>query len=372
MPVNVDLNKEETLLYPLFEYLRRRNFALGISEYLLAIKTLRSGFGLESPGQMKQLLRLLWAKSEEEQAHFDEAYAMFIEPRMQIATGDYETETQDKTIPPPEQPDRGYKTPGPMPRDKKEEIETKEEVIKKSAVHASPVVVESTDFLKAGYFPKSRTYFFSPHIPFKPRDMAVIWRQLRGLKIVKHSRELDVPGTVKKICRTGVFIGAAFKPVTRNRLHFTLLLDRQGSMVPFSLIVDALEKSVEYSGRDHLVNKYYFHDVPGNRLFKKPGLTGRIELDDIPGLDETGHALLIVSDGGAARGYYDSRRVDKTKEFIRRLNERHVPHAWLNPLPSSRWKGTTAGDISGFVPMFPVDREGLSHAVMVLQGKCSV
>ena len=42
--------------------------------------------------------------------------------------------------------------------------------------------------------------------------------------------------------------------------------------------------------------------------------------------------------------------------------------AWLNPMPRDRWSGTSARIVAGLVPMFPLEPEGLGHAVDVLRG----
>lgn len=79
-------------------------------------------------------------------------------------------------------------------------------------------------------------------------------------------------------------------------------------------------------------------------------------------------SVLIFSDGGAARGCYNSDRLELTEEFLKQFKQRVRYMAWLNPVPKSRWEGTTAGEISRSIPMFECDRIGLQNAIKVLRG----
>ena len=79
--------------------------------------------------------------------------------------------------------------------------------------------------------------------------------------------------------------------------------------------------------------------------------------------------MFIFSDAGAARGGYSEERYELTKEFLAQLKQRLRYIAWLNPMPRSRWLGTTAGEIARLVPMFEVSRLGLQDAIGVLRGR---
>jgi uncharacterized protein with von Willebrand factor type A (vWA) domain len=81
-----------------------------------------------------------------------------------------------------------------------------------------------------------------------------------------------------------------------------------------------------------------------------------------------GNSVLIVSDAGAAYGFYDQERREATKTFLNALRSYTYLYAWLNPLPESRWTATTAEDIKKIVPMFPFNREGLHDTVNILRG----
>jgi hypothetical protein len=72
---------------------------------------------------------------------------------------------------------------------------------------------------------------------------------------------------------------------------------------------------------------------------------------------------LTLSDGGAARGGLNPERTLRTRQFFDRLEPCVRRLAWLNPLPPERWLGTSAEEISEFVEMFPLDRDGVKAAL---------
>lgn len=113
---------------------------------------------------------------------------------------------------------------------------------------------------------------------------------------------------------------------------------------------------------------YYFHNCPEGFFYQSPHLTNPLPLETVLDEETKGNSVLILSDAGAARGYYNSRRVENTKSFLQTLNTYTYLYAWLNPMPQNRWVVTSAEDIAGIVPMFPLEREGLNDAVNILRG----
>ena len=79
--------------------------------------------------------------------------------------------------------------------------------------------------------------------------------------------------------------------------------------------------------------------------------------------------MVILSDGGAARGRYDLLRLLDTVAFLKGAQEWSYRLVWLNPLPPTAWTGSTAAEIARHIPMFPMDRDGMYRAVNVLRGQ---
>lgn len=139
-------------------------------------------------------------------------------------------------------------------------------------------------------------------------------------------------------------------------------------MTPFKMLVEALVESVT---RNNLAGKtvlYYFHDCPGHTLYQDNLLGQPITLEQVLTRHAHNNHVLIVSDAGAARAHYDEERVHNTRRFLETLRRYTYLYAWINPVPFSRWRFTTAEDIEALVPMFPLDREGLDDAIQILRG----
>ncbi len=79
--------------------------------------------------------------------------------------------------------------------------------------------------------------------------------------------------------------------------------------------------------------------------------------------------MLIVSDGGAARGYRRLERIQATTEFLLDIGQKTNHIAWLNPMPQNRWNRTSAQLIAYRVPMYPMNNQGLSNAIDTIMGK---
>src|SRR5947209_17877253 len=60
-------SKKVVFLWTLFQQLRRRQFMVGLDDYLSLQQALRLGFGLSSRKTLRELCCALWAKSRREQ-----------------------------------------------------------------------------------------------------------------------------------------------------------------------------------------------------------------------------------------------------------------------------------------------------------------
>ncbi len=363
------MSNYDSLLYPVFDYLRRHGVPLGVSEYLLVGKTLREGVGLEDADQLRRLCRLLWAKSQEDQELFDVAFAEFVEPRLQPAV-----EFEPPETPPDETP--SYTPPireGAEPSPREDEFESEPERETPLEEQEEPVTFHSvplghSSMVQPFVMDQPVKYHLTPHLPLGRREMAGAWRHLRRLQRTGPAEELDVERTIEHLCQAGFFLGPALRPRRRNQAGLVLLIDQNGSMAPFSLLIEALVESILRGGLLGRVSLFYFHDCPEGVLYKRSGLSSALSLEEILTNQVKNNSVLIISDAGAARGDYDQQRVEDTHTFLKTLDTYTYLYAWLNPMPVVRWTTTTAEDITNLAPMFPLDREGLNDAINILRG----
>lgn len=358
------MNDLDSLLYPLFDYLRRAAVPIGVGDYLLAIKTLRAGQGIESLARICFTCKLLWAKSPEDQELIDQAFTRLVAPHFQ----------RDKSTPPlqptadlPQRPQFDDKVDDATSKnrstiDRKTDTATKQ-TLQEGQVPLNSGGPASTD----NEMPKAQgNYQLIPRLPITKREMTGIWRHLRQMGRSGPPSELDVEGTITALCRDGFLRQSLLRSRRQNQSRLLLLVDRQGSMAPFTPLVDVLVESIHQSGLANRVKVYYFHNCPDAYVAAHPGLIQYQSIETVMTMHNG--SVLIISDAGAARGAYRHARAEQTQSFLSTLRHYTYLIAWINPLPSGRWRNSTASHIAELVPMFPLNRNGLIDAVALLRG----
>jgi uncharacterized protein with von Willebrand factor type A (vWA) domain len=218
--------------------------------------------------------------------------------------------------------------------------------------------------------PESRFILIGEYFPVTVRQMKQIWRYFRRPVREGSKTELDVKATVHQIGRQGLLLKPVLMPRRVNKAELLLLMDQDGSMVPFGALSRRLAETALRGGLLGKAGIYYFHNCPVEYLYHDPNLLEAELIGDVVSnvcTDRT--AVLIFSDAGAARGGYSQERYELTKKFLAQLQQQMRYVAWLNPMPRSRWAGSTATDITRLVPMFEFSRRGLQDAIGVLRGR---
>jgi len=388
---------QEFFVWTLFQQLRRRDFALGPAEYWLLRKTLRAGFGWSSRKELREVCAALWAKSPEERA----VVAALFDQHM---AADWTLE-QARDIPEPK-----GSVAGAGGRAGESQPVAPEGIEAVSLTGQRPeaeiAVVPATTStgrlppLGLGEMPSMpHKYIFLPQFPVSFRSVAQTWRRLRSPVREGPATELDVEATVQKRSRTGVVSAPVLRARRRNRAQLLLLVDRQGSMAPFHAYVDQVCQTISQAGRLRQVAMFYFHDTPlegadpailerltgglfssldsvlaeipeltVGDLFVDKKLTDPIPARSVLSDHARGAAVVIIGDAGAARGKYEMLRLLDTVAFLKGLKGFTHRTVWLNPLPSVAWAKSSAAQIARYLPMFPMDNEGMHRAVNVLRG----
>ena len=218
-------------------------------------------------------------------------------------------------------------------------------------------------------FRRPRYSLLTEYFPVTKREMKQTWRYRRRPVREGAPLELDVEATVEKMGRAGILLEPVLVPRRVNRTDLVLLIDTEGSMVPFHGLSRQLVETAQRGGRLRQTRVYYFHDYPDKYLYRHPALLKAQPISEV--FEEIGEraVVLTIGDGGAARGYFDEDRVDYTEKFIEQLQQSVRYFAWLNPMPSDDWQDNTAGEIARFVPMFEMSREGMNGAINALRGR---
>ncbi|MBX9257271.1 hypothetical protein H1Q63_25675 [Desmonostoc muscorum CCALA 125] len=216
----------------------------------------------------------------------------------------------------------------------------------------------------------SRLILNSEYLPVTERQMKQIWRYLRQPVREGRKIELDVAATINQIGSQGLLLEPVFIPCRVNKSELLLLIDQDGSMVPFHSLSRRLAETALRGGRLGKSGIYYFHNCPIKYLYHDPyHQQAELVNNIVTHVCSNRTAVLIFSDAGAVRGRYSEERYKLTQQFIAQMKQRVRYIAWLNPMPKKRWLGTTAAEIADLVPMFEVNRQGLQDAIAVLRGR---
>lgn len=199
--------------------------------------------------------------------------------------------------------------------------------------------------------------------------MVYSWRYLQRGIPDGPADVLDVAATVDRAARDGFFFGPVYRRHERNHAHLLLLVDQGGSMTPFHMFTRELIETARDESTIEQIDCLYFQNVPAGTLARDPYLTEPVALEQALEPYSGDTSVLIVSDAGAARKRRVPERARATAEFLYHLKQHTNLVAWLNPMPKTRWAGTTARIIAYMVPMFQMDADGLSSAIDALRGQ---
>ncbi|WP_414756567.1 VWA domain-containing protein [Anabaena sp. CCY 9910] len=372
---------EELPLLDIFNSLRQRHgLPLGVEEYLVVVHSFRAGVGVNSRQELEQLCCMLWAKSEEEnrliQRLFGEMWKQIeLHPVNSPESLNEPTSSKDTSILISESFTPENDESNSIETATSKEFPLDDEVI--SNLEATPTItpepvqaVQAVRSIRRDRERKRPRYLLlTEYFPVTKRQMKQCWRYLRRPVRQGLPTELDVEATVAKIGHEGILLQPVMMPPRKNRTDLVLLIDQEGSMVPFHDLSRQLVETAQRGGRLRTTNVFYFHDYPDEYLYRHPAMLEAKAISEV--LAEIGEraAVLIISDAGAARGNFDAERVNNTKVWIEQLQQSVRYFAWLNPIPSECWRQTTAEEIARFVPMFEMSPQGMNAAISVLRGR---
>jgi uncharacterized protein with von Willebrand factor type A (vWA) domain len=349
--------------YPLEEVflaMRRRGAPLGWRDYQDALTAMAGGFGGGRREDLLRVLQVLWARTDGERRMVEQVLALVAPP----AADEIAKYTR---------PAESEQTPGGR---------TGEQPAISSGAATQPVGGERPVTLEFGetgggvrgiprpVFPRIETEAFvlTPQPPLTVRGLTVAWRRFQKRVREGPRVELDVEGSVAEQCRTGYLPAPVLRPLRRNQARLVLLIDVSPSMAAWNNLLPAWEESIA-QGQLGAAAVYYFSNLPEGTLYRHRGLREPVELNTALN-EHRGSALLVYSDGGAARGRRDRRRMKETREFLRETGMQWDPAVWLNPLPEARWKGSTAEWLAREprLAMLPMNEAALTRAIDILRG----
>lgn len=231
----------------------------------------------------------------------------------------------------------------------------------------------------AGKALKDRFLLRSDYLPITQRRMRRNWRYLSRTIREGALNELDIDATVREISCQGVFLRPVLKPSRVNRASLLILVDYGGSMIPFQSLSERIVNTAKRGGRLGSLGTYYFQNCPTPNWDCLDDYLLYSDISAPESAQRTSRILnqfaspqlgiLIFSDAGAARGGLNETRFEMTRDFLTFIKQKIRSIVWVNPLPESRWFGTTAEPIATQVAMVEANQVGMDAAISMLRGK---
>ena len=81
---------------------------------------------------------------------------------------------------------------------------------------------------------------------------------------------LDLNATVEKAAREGFFLAPVYRRRVRNQAHLLLLVDQDGSMVPFHRFTRELVETASEESALGQVDVFYFHNFFVETVYADP------------------------------------------------------------------------------------------------------
>lgn len=379
--------------YSFFDALRKNGFPLGIAEYYLLLEALHLGLDENyhfDKGKMLKICQTLWLKPNQSKFLFENLFEENFENFSNTI------EETPNTTDFPKQNDVTQNIHNQADREenkvkKEQERNTKNEIAKttdtsnfaekdeysrvKWVLGKGGEKIAENEAKQEKEIP-TRIFFTDYFFDIKKRQMQQVCRFLPMTQNVYATKKLSIENTVNKIAENGGIIKPAFETQKKITNKVLLLIDHEGSMLAFEKLADVFAEALQDAFQTHkiehkkTVSTYYFYNVPAEYCYKNKAHTEYDKLEKVIGELGGNSSVIIISDGGAARGNNSDARFKATLRFIFALQKKTSKIVWLNPMKETRWEGTTARRIKRFVKMASLtDQQNLQQAINVLRGK---
>jgi uncharacterized protein with von Willebrand factor type A (vWA) domain len=388
--------REEPLLRPY----------LGIGECKTLLQSISNGHGLQNAGELETLLAALLVKNKADRVAVPQILESFLQKRnaeirqqmeeairlleaKKTAAKSQAKATErpqwggEETSPPPA-PTQTSDNPGSSSTTVptyQTSVQVELMLSPKSSMLTDIAPVQSDNESTSIVLPPQGHRFIltEDYQPVSRRQMDQIWRFLRKPSHTGGRAEnLDLQRTVARIARNGWLDQPEWQRNKLNKVHLVLLIDHSSSMLAWhglgrQLIASAIQggghKDAEVFWFSNLPHQFESAVKPG-LLFKDSAHTRTEKMDTLlRRCSKQNTEVLIFSDGGAARGGLNEKRAEHTKVWLQILKRNVSSVAWLNPMPHTRWWGSTAILTTHETAMFEADQRGLMAAINHLRGR---
>lgn len=215
------------------------------------------------------------------------------------------------------------------------------------------------------------------------RQFQMAFRKLRqySSRMDAAQTELDIDQTVDKTCESGGMLKIVYDKPRKNTVKLLLLIDSDGSMMPYSQLCNRLFQAASKSNHFKDLKVYYFHNCIYDYLYTTP-LCRRgdwVDTDWVLSNLDSEYKVIFVGDAAMApfelfrRGgnnviglFNEEPGID----WLRKFKRRYKKQIWLNPIEERYWENLygreTLHEIGELFPMFELTLDGLERGIKKL------
>lgn len=215
------------------------------------------------------------------------------------------------------------------------------------------------------------------------RQFQMAFRKLRqySSRVDGIEKELDIDRTIDETCEKGGMLSLAYERPRKNTVKVLLLIDSEGSMLPYSRLCNRLFQAVSRSNHFKDLKIYYFHNAIYDNLYTTPHCKIRdsVETEWVFNRLDSEYKVIFVGDaamapselyrpgGNAIIGLFNR---ETGMEWFEKFKKRFRKQIWLNPISKEDWEYTygsrTIQDIREVFPMFELTLDGLERGIKKL------
>lgn len=215
------------------------------------------------------------------------------------------------------------------------------------------------------------------------RQFQMAFRKLRqySSRVDCSEKELDIDKTIDETCDNGGLLSLAYEKPRKNTVKVLLLIDSDGSMLPYSRLCNRLFQAVRKSNHFKDLQIYYFHNAIYDNLYTTPHCKMRDSVETTWVFNKLDSEYKVIFVGDAAMAPSELYRPggnsiiglfnrETGMEWFDKFKKRFKKQIWLNPISKESWEYTygarTIHDIGQVFPMFELTLDGLEAGIKKL------
>lgn len=215
------------------------------------------------------------------------------------------------------------------------------------------------------------------------RQFQMAFRKLRqySSRVDGERTELDIDKTIDETCENAGMLKLVYDRPRKNTVKLLLLIDSDGSMLPYSRLCNRLFQAVSKSNHFKDLKIYYFHNCIYDHLYTTPYCKKEewVETNWVLNTLDSEYKVIFVGDaamapselyrkgGNSIIGLWNE---ELGIEWLKKFKKRYKKKIWLNPIARDSWEwaygSTTIQAIGEVFPMFELTLDGLEAGIKKL------